>query len=73
MALERFFDRLLKRYDVSLQWALRHRVFVIAFSVVILFITVWQFMSIPKGFLPEVDSSSLTDIRWRSRGFRLTR
>ena len=36
MALEGFFERLLRRYDVSLQWALRHRLFVLLFSVVIL-------------------------------------
>ena len=50
MSLERFFDRLLRKYDVSLQWALRHRVFVMAASAVILVITAWQFMVIPKGF-----------------------
>ncbi len=59
MSLERFFDRLLNRYEASLQWALRHRVFVMAVSVLILVATVWQFLSIPKGFLPEVDSSTL--------------
>ncbi len=59
MSLERFFDRLLNRYETSLQWALRHRVFVMAASVLILVATVWQFLSIPKGFLPEVDSSTL--------------
>ena len=59
MALEQFFDRLLKRYDVSLQWALRHRVFVMAVSVVILAITVWQFYVMPKGFLPEEDASQI--------------
>ncbi|HTR47252.1 MAG TPA: efflux RND transporter permease subunit [Verrucomicrobiae bacterium] len=59
MALERFFDRLLKRYDISLQWALRHRVFVMAASALILLVTIWQFGAIPKGFLPEVDSSTL--------------
>jgi HAE1 family hydrophobic/amphiphilic exporter-1 len=59
LALEGFFDRLLKRYDRSLQWALRHRAFVMATSGVVLVITVWQFISIPKGFLPEVDSSTL--------------
>ena len=68
MALEKFFDRLLKKYDVSLQWALRHRAFVMLFSVVILFITVWQFMSIPKGFLPEVDSSSLNGYTLAQQG-----
>ncbi|HWF38874.1 MAG TPA: efflux RND transporter permease subunit [Candidatus Acidoferrales bacterium] len=59
MALERFFDRLLKRYDVSLQWSLRHRVFVMAISFVILAITVWQFYVMPKGFLPEEDASQI--------------
>jgi hydrophobic/amphiphilic exporter-1 (mainly G- bacteria), HAE1 family len=59
MSLERFFDRLLSRYDVSLQWALRHRIFVMAASTLILLITAWQFAVIPKGFLPEVDSSTI--------------
>jgi len=59
MSLERFFDRLLKRYEVSLQWALRHRAVVMWASGIILLITFWQFASIPKGFLPEVDSSTL--------------
>jgi len=57
MKLEGFFDWLLRKYDVSLQWALRHRVFVMVFSGVILLITIWQFMVIPKGFLPETDQS----------------
>ena len=59
MSLERFFDRLLHYYDVSLQWALRHRVFVMTVSGVILVITVWQFMVIPKGFLPPEDRSQI--------------
>jgi hydrophobic/amphiphilic exporter-1 (mainly G- bacteria), HAE1 family len=59
MGLERVFDRLLKGYEASLQWSLRHRVLVIAISGVILAITVWQFAVIPKGFLPEVDASTL--------------
>jgi len=59
MSLERFFDRLPGNYDVSLQWALRHRVFVMAVSAIILLITAYQFAVIPKGFLPEVDSSTL--------------
>ena len=59
MALERFFDRLLNLYDVSLQWALRHRVLVMVISVLILAITVWQFYVMPKGFLPEEDASQV--------------
>jgi hydrophobic/amphiphilic exporter-1 (mainly G- bacteria), HAE1 family len=59
MSLERFFDAMLRRYDITLQWALRHRVTVLVISTIILFITAWQFIVIPKGFLPEVDASSL--------------
>jgi hydrophobic/amphiphilic exporter-1 (mainly G- bacteria), HAE1 family len=59
MVLERFFDRLLHRYDVTLQWALRHRVTVMGISALILFITAWQFYVIPKGFLPEVDAGQI--------------
>ena len=59
MSLERFFERLLGKYDVSLQWALRHRVFIMVSSAVILVVTAWQFTVIPKGFLPEIDSSTL--------------
>ncbi len=55
--LENFFDWLLRKYDVSLQWSLRHRALVILFSAVILAITAWQFVIIPKGFLPEADQS----------------
>jgi hydrophobic/amphiphilic exporter-1 (mainly G- bacteria), HAE1 family len=59
MALERFFDRLLRKYDVSLQWALRHRVTVMVVAGAILAITTWQFIVIPKGFLPEVDAGQV--------------
>jgi hydrophobic/amphiphilic exporter-1 (mainly G- bacteria), HAE1 family len=59
MALERFFDWLLRLYDVSLQWSLRHRVFVMTVSGIILIITIWQFAVIPKGFLPAEDRSQI--------------
>jgi HAE1 family hydrophobic/amphiphilic exporter-1 len=59
MSLERFFERLLRGYDVSLQLALRHRVMVMVFSAAILLITVWQFVVIPKGFLPAEDASQI--------------
>jgi hydrophobic/amphiphilic exporter-1 (mainly G- bacteria), HAE1 family len=59
MSLERFFDRMLSKYDISLQWALRNRIFVMAISGILLVITAWQFAVIPKGFLPEVDASML--------------
>jgi HAE1 family hydrophobic/amphiphilic exporter-1 len=68
MSLERFFERLLRRYDVSLQWALRHRLIVMGFATAILLVTAWQFYTIPKGFLPEVDASSLNGYTLAAQG-----
>jgi hydrophobic/amphiphilic exporter-1 (mainly G- bacteria), HAE1 family len=59
MSLERFFDWLLRLYDTSLQWSLRHRVLVMSVSGVILAVTAWQFIRIPKGFLPAEDNSEI--------------
>jgi len=59
MTLERFFDRLLRGYDTSLQWSLRHRLFVMILAGILLAVTVWQFIGIPKGFLPAEDNSQL--------------
>ncbi|MGH9617808.1 MAG: efflux RND transporter permease subunit, partial [Acidobacteriaceae bacterium] len=68
MKLEDFFQWLLRKYDVSLQWALRHRAAVMVFSGVILMVTIWQFIVIPKGFLPEVDSSTLQGATLAAQG-----
>jgi HAE1 family hydrophobic/amphiphilic exporter-1 len=46
-------------YGVTLRWALRHRVLVMLSGVLILVGTAWQFWSIPKGFLPEEDTSEI--------------
>jgi hydrophobic/amphiphilic exporter-1 (mainly G- bacteria), HAE1 family len=59
MGLEGFFDGMLRAYDRSLQWSLRRRALVMTLAGVLLGITVWQFLSISKGFLPEVDSSQI--------------
>ena len=39
-----------------------------ALSGVILLITVWQFTVIPKGFLPEIDASSLNGYTLAAQG-----
>jgi hydrophobic/amphiphilic exporter-1 (mainly G- bacteria), HAE1 family len=68
MALERFLDWMLKVYDLSLRWSLRHRVFVMVVSGIILVITVWQFAVIPKGFLPAEDRSQIFAFTEASQG-----
>ncbi|HVB33955.1 MAG TPA: efflux RND transporter permease subunit [Patescibacteria group bacterium] len=57
--LEGMLDGSLRGYGVSLRWALRHRVLVMLFGLLVLVGTAWEFWVIPKGFLPEVDASIL--------------
>jgi HAE1 family hydrophobic/amphiphilic exporter-1 len=68
MALEGFLDWMLRVYDLSLRWSLRHRLFVMVVSGIILVITVWQFAVIPKGFLPAEDRSQIFAFTEASQG-----
>ena len=56
---ERGFERLLEFYRISLTWVMSHR----RFTLIILLITVvgtgWGFYAIPKGFLPQEDTSEI--------------
>ena len=59
MFLERFFDKMLEVYDRTLQWVLRHRAGTIIVSAIMVFITGYLFVIMPKGFLPSEDTGSL--------------
>jgi HAE1 family hydrophobic/amphiphilic exporter-1 len=54
-ASEKFFQGMLRWYDVSLQFALRHRAATMLLSFVLVGATVWLFLQVPKGFLPSED------------------
>ena len=56
---EKFFEGMLRVYDVSLQWALRARLVVMAVFVVVLGATLYMFVQIPKGFIPDQDTDQL--------------
>ena len=58
-SLERFFNGMLRGYDSSLQFVMRHRLITMGVSAVILGVTIWQFMIIPKGFLPAEDNNNI--------------
>ena len=58
-ASERFFDTLLRAYDVTLTWSLRHRLTTMAVTAVMLVGTVLLFRAVPKGFLPSEDGSRI--------------
>jgi hydrophobic/amphiphilic exporter-1 (mainly G- bacteria), HAE1 family len=58
-ATEAIFDGMLDIYDHSLQWVLRHRAMILAFSVLILVATAYLFIRIPKGFIPDSDNDQI--------------
>src|SRR4051794_719740 len=56
---ENFFDGLLRAYDKTLQVTLRYRLATMAVSVAVLVGTIYLFMAIPKGFLPDEDQGQI--------------
>ena len=58
-ASERVFDGMLSVYDRSLRWVLRYRRTTILFSAVLLLVTAYLFVVIPKGFLPTEDTGMI--------------
>jgi HAE1 family hydrophobic/amphiphilic exporter-1 len=58
-ASERGFEALLHGYERSLKAVLRHRLATFLVSLVILGVTVYLFLLIPKGFLPVEDSGEI--------------
>ncbi|MCC6362598.1 MAG: efflux RND transporter permease subunit [Bryobacterales bacterium] len=65
---ERFFDGMLRIYDVSLQAALRHRGAILVVFVFVLAGTGYLFVNIPKGFIPEQDTDQLLAITEAAQG-----
>jgi HAE1 family hydrophobic/amphiphilic exporter-1 len=59
MASERFFEGWLKRYDRSLQYALRHRGGVMVLFALLLGASIYLFVNIPKGFIPNGDTGMI--------------
>ena len=54
--LEAAFQRSLGAYDVSLRWALRHRLFMMGVMAATMAATVYLYVVIPKGFFPQQDN-----------------
>ena len=54
--LERGFDRMRDLYDRGLVWALRHEFLMLLVTIALMAGTVFLYVVIPKGFLPEQDT-----------------
>jgi HAE1 family hydrophobic/amphiphilic exporter-1 len=56
---ESVFDAVLKAYEKTLRLAMRHHLFVSAAAILMAAATVWLFLVVPKGFLPNEDASRI--------------
>ena len=64
---------MLRIYDRSLQWVLRHRAATMAFSTAVLVATCFMFVDIPKGFIPDQDTDQLLAITEAGAGHLVRR
>ncbi len=54
--------RTVELYERSLDWVLVHQLFIIGVAVLGLVVTVWLYIAIPKGLLPEQDTGLITGV-----------
>ena len=59
---EHGFERIRQGYGRWLQWSLDHRRLILAFSIMVLALTIFLFINMPKGFLPSEDTGRLVGI-----------
>jgi multidrug efflux pump len=55
-------DAVIESYRRSLEWVLRHQPATLMVTVLTLFITIWLYVIIPKGFLPSQDTGLITAV-----------
>ncbi|BEP60862.1 MdtB/MuxB family multidrug efflux RND transporter permease subunit [Variovorax sp. V213] len=58
-SVQRFFERVIGRYDVWLQWVLRHQPLTLVVALATLALTVLLYVVIPKGLFPTQDTGQL--------------
>ncbi len=61
-ATERFFKGMLDAYEAGLRWVMRRQAFVLGVAVVTLIATVWLYVLVPKGLLPQQDTGLILGI-----------
>jgi multidrug efflux pump len=58
-ASERWFQAVLKQYEVALTWVLKHQFFTLMVAVATVITTVILFIIVPKGFFPQQDTGRM--------------
>src|ERR1035437_7957388 len=59
---DRMFQGLLNAYDRSLQWVLRHQAFTLGVAIITMVATVWLYVIVPKGLLPQQDTGLIVGV-----------
>ncbi len=65
---EHFFKGLLRSYDVSLHWVLRYRGATMVSFFLVLAGTLYLFVKIPKGFVPDQDTDQISVVTEAAQG-----
>jgi hydrophobe/amphiphile efflux-1 (HAE1) family protein len=58
-ASEKFFQFILKIYEISLGWVLRHSALVLLIAIATLCLNVYLYVRVPKGFFPQQDTGRI--------------
>ncbi len=61
-ATERMFKGMLDAYDRGLKWVLKHQGFTLIVAIATFVITIWLYIIIPKGLLPEQDTGQIVGV-----------
>ena len=59
---EGMFNGLLRTYDVSLRWVLRHQFLILLVTIGTVCLNVYLFVVAPKGFFPQQDTGRITGL-----------
>jgi HAE1 family hydrophobic/amphiphilic exporter-1 len=65
---ERFFEGMLRVYDSTLKVVLRFRLTTMAAGLAVLAATLYMFINIPKGFIPDQDTDQLAVVTEAAQG-----
>src|SRR5581483_2795021 len=61
-ATEGFFQGMLNLYESGLKWVLKNQAFTIFIAAATLVATIWLYLVIPKGLLPQQDTSMIIGV-----------
>ena len=59
---QQFFDRVIERYGTTLRWVLEHQRATLMIAVGTLFLTIFLYVVVPKGFFPVQDTGVILGI-----------